>query len=321
MDTLQAMQVFQTVVDEGGFAAAARVLNLSPSGVTRYVSELESDVGARLLQRTTRRLSLTEAGEAYLARVRHILSDVQDARSIAQAHTQEIAGTVHINASPLLATHLLAPVIAGFRKLHPQVIFDVSVEAPGPSVVNDFDYDIKLLTMPTGFNGNVIARPIITTLAVLCASPEYLAERGAPQVPEDLKEHDCLQFKHPDWRAGTLLLTNAEADGLTVEVNVRPVMRVNYVDTLLRAVLDGAGIGSQPMELAAPYLNSGRLVRVLAPWTTGQLTLYAALPSRKYLPARTLAFLEYLTERTRNSVHVAMEKAAEQRDTARHLSE
>ena len=318
MDKLQAMHVFQAVVDEGGFAAAARALDMSPAGVTRYVSELESDVGARLLQRTTRKVSLTEAGEAYLARVRHILNDVEDARAVAQAHTMEIAGVLHISASPLLATHLLAPAIAGFRRLHPQVTFDVSVEAVGPSSVSD--YDIKLLTAPSGFNANLIARPIITTMGVLCASPEYLNERGAPRTPDDLKDHDCLQFKHQDRRIGMVQLTNPEADGLTVEVPVRPVCQVNYLDTLLRAVLDGAGIGSQPMELAAPYLNTGKLVRVLAPWTTGQLTLYAALPSRKFLPARTQAFLEYLTERTRNSVHAAMERAAQQRDAAAHLS-
>ncbi len=319
MDKLQAMHVFQVVVDEGGFAAAARALDMSPAGVTRYVSELESDVGARLLQRTTRKVSLTEAGEAYLARVRHILNDVEDARAVAQAHTMEIAGVLHVTASPLLATHLLAPAIAGFRKLHPQVTFDVAVEAGGPGSVSD--YDIKLLSAPAGFNGNLIARPIITTVGVLCASPEYLKERGSPKTPDDLKDHDCLQFKHPDKRSGVLLLTNPETDGLTVEVPVRPICQVNYVDTLLRAVLDGAGIGSQPMDLAAPYLNSGKLVRVLAPWTTGQLTLFAALPSRKFLPARTLAFLDYLTERTRNSVHVAMVRAAEQRDIGRLLQD
>ena len=312
MDKLQAMHVFQSVVDEGGFAAAARALDMSAAGVTRYVSELESDVGARLLQRTTRKVWLTDAGEAYLARVRHILNDVEDARSVAQAHTMEVAGMLRVIASPLLATHLLAPAIAGFRRLHPQVTFDVAVEAFGPGSVSD--YDIRLLSAPSDFNGNIIARPIITTVGVLCASPEYLREHPAPQRPEDLKNHDCLQFKNPERRSGVFLLTNPEEDGLTVEVAVRPVFQVNYVDTLLRAVLDGAGIGSQPVDLAAPYLNSGRLVRVLAPWTTGQLTLYAALPSRKFLPARTQAFLDYLTERTRRLVHSAMVRAAEHSD-------
>ncbi len=309
MDKLQAMHVFQSVVDEGGFAAAGRALDMSPAGVTRYVSELESHVGARLLQRTTRKLSLTEAGEAYLARVRHILNDVEDARVAAQAHTVEIAGVLHVAASPMLATHVLAPAIRGFRELYPQVTFDISVEAAGTSVLNDFD--IKLLSAPAGYNANVIARPIITTVGVLCASPDYLEAHPAPQTPDDLQNHDCLQFKHPDWRSGGVVLTNPDADGLTVEVRVRPVCQINYVDTILRAVLDGAGITSLPMELAAPYLNSGALVRVLPAWTTSQLTLYAALPSRKFLPARTQAFLEYLTERTRRSVHEAMTGATQ----------
>ncbi len=309
MDKLQAMHVFQVVVDEGGFAAAARTLDMSPAGVTRYISDLETDVGARLLQRTTRKVSLTEAGEAYLARVRHILNDVEDARAAAQAHTREVAGVLHVAASPLLATHLLVPAIAGFRRRYPQVTFDIAVEANGTSSVND--YDIKLLSAPSDFNGNLIARPIITTVGVLCASPDYLREYSAPKKPDDLQNHDCLLFKHPDRRSGVFLLTNPEADGLTVEVPVRPICQINYVDSLLRAVLDGAGIGSQPMDLAAPHLNSGRLVRVLAPWTTGQITLYAVLPSRKFLPARTHAFLDYLTERTRLSVHTAMEGTKE----------
>ncbi|QNP47822.1 LysR family transcriptional regulator [Diaphorobacter aerolatus] len=310
MDKLQAMHVFQTVVDEGGFAAAARALDMSPAGVTRYVSDLEASVGARLLQRTTRKVSLTEAGEAYIARVRHILNDVEDARAVAQAHTLEIAGVLRIAASPLLATHLLAPAIAGFRRLHPQVTFDVSVETAGHAhSVNEFD--IRLLSAPPDFNGNLIARPIITAIGVLCASPEYLAERGVPLTPDDLKQHDCLQTRHPDRRVGVLELTHPEADGLTIEVRVQPVLLVNFVDTVLRALLDGAGIGTQPMELVAPHLNKGRLVRVLAPWTTGQFTLYAALPSRKFLPARTHAFLDYLTECTRESVHTAMQRAVE----------
>ena len=304
MDKLQAMHVFRSVVDEGGFAAAARALDMSPAGVTRYVSELETDVGARLLQRTTRKVSLTEAGEAYLVRVRQILEDVEDARAAAQAHTMEVAGVLHVAASPLLASHLLAPAIAGFRKLYPEVTFDVSVDVNGQGAVND--YDIKLMSASSEFNGNVIARPIISTVGVLCASPDYLAEHGVPEKPEDLKHHDCLQLKHPEWRSGAVVLTNPEEGDIMVEVPVRPVCQINYVDTLLRAALDGAGIASQPLDLAASFMNDGRLVRVLAPWVTTKLTLYAALPSRKFLPARTQAFLDFLTRRTRLSVDTAL---------------
>ncbi|MBF5003016.1 LysR family transcriptional regulator [Diaphorobacter caeni] len=316
MDKLQAMQIFRSVVDEGGFAAAARALNMSPAGVTRYMSDLESDVGARLLQRTTRKMSLTEAGEAYLDRVRHILDDVEDARAVVQAHTQEVAGVLRIVTSPLLAAHLLAPVVAGFRQLHPRVSFDVSVEVMGPRSTAVNDCDIKLLTAPTDFNANLIARPIITTVGVLCASPQYLQGRPPLLKPEDLRDHDCLTFRHPERRAGNIQLTNPDQDGVTVEVNVQPSFQVNHLDTILRATLDGAGISSQPLNLVAPYLNDGRLVRVLSPWSSGQLTLYAALPSRKFLPTRTQAFIEYLTERTRNSVHSAMVRATEQREAA-----
>ncbi len=306
MDKLQAMQVFQSVADEGGFAAAARALDMSPAAVTRHISDLEADVGARLLQRTTRKVSLTDAGEAYLARVRHILVDVADARCVAQSHTVEIAGVVRISAGPLLATHVVAPAIAAFRLQHPRVTFDVSVEVTSPHGGSDFD--IKLMSLSSDFNGNVIARPIITTSSILCASPEYLARRGAPRTPEELREHDVLWFKHPDRRSGELTLHTP--DGQQARVRIDPVCQFNHVDTLLRAMLEGGGIGGQPVEWLAPYLNTGRLVRVLAPWTGSALTLYAMLPSRQFLPARTEAFLDFLTQRTRNAVRSAMERRA-----------
>lgn len=305
MDRLLTMRVFQAVVDEGGFAAAARALDLSAVAVTRLVADLESHVGTRLLQRTTRRVSLTDAGEAYLARVRQILDDVDEALAVAKAHTSEMAGVLRVSAAPVLAVHILAPLLAEFRLLHPQVVFEIHVDSSPDLTIGDCD--ITLMSVNAGYNGNIIARPIISSSELLCASPDYLRRHGVPQRPEDLPQHQCLLLRRTDLRAGLMRLFDPSQGDLAVDVQVQPVCVANHTDTLLRAALDGAGISAQPVDLLAPYLSSGRLVRVLAPWTTGKFTLYAALPSRKFLPARTRAFLEFMSKSTRASVREAMQ--------------
>jgi len=304
MDRLLSMRVFQRVLDEGGFAAAARALDMSPAGVTRLVADLEEHLGTRLLQRTTRRLSLTEAGEAYLARIRHILQDIDEADAVATAHTQEMAGTLRLLAPPVLAVHILAPLVAGFRARYPLVVLDIEVDSPLEPPIED--YDITLMGADAGFDANVIARPIISSCAVLVASPDYLRRRGAPGTPQELTQHDCLRLKQQGSRPRIWHLVDAESPEQFVDVALSPMLWANHTDTLLRATLDGAGISAQPVDLVATSLAQGQLQRVLAPWISGHFTLYAALPSRKFMPQRTRVFLEYLTEQTRASVARAL---------------
>lgn len=298
MDRLLSMRVFQRVVDEGSFSAAARALDLSPAVVTRLVADLEEHLGSRLLQRSTRRLALTDAGEAYLERLRHILQDIDDADAIISTHTQQLAGVLHISASPVLAVHVLAPLIAGFRQLYPQIVFDVDVDPAGTQSVED--HDVTLMSSLAGLEPHVIARRIATTEAILVAAPDYLRLRGAIHEPQDLLHHDCLRLRIPGVRTGPIKLMRDDPPGTVEEVDVNAVMWVNHTDTLMRAALDGAGITSTSLDLAAPHLASGELVRILRPWITGRLSLYAALPSRKFMPRRTRVFLDYLTEQTQS---------------------
>ncbi len=304
MDRLQSMRVFQRVVDEGGFAAAARALDMSPAGVTRLVSDLEQHLGVRLLQRTTRRLALTPAGEGYLAKVRHILNDIEEAHAAAQVHTQEISGVLRILAPPVLATHILAPVVANFKRLHPNVLLDIFVDSPADPPIEDFD--LTLLGADANFDSNIVARPIISSIGVICASPAYLQSHGLPTQPAELVNHQCLRIKLPGNRPRMWQLMNPDANDASLDIPVEPAFLVNHTDTLLRATLDGAGISGQPLDLVATYLKSGQLTRILAPWITGRFTLYAALPSRKFMPARTRAFLELLTEQTRANISELM---------------
>jgi DNA-binding transcriptional LysR family regulator len=300
MDRLQSMRVFQEVVDEGSFAAAARKLDLAPAVVTRLITDLEQHLGVRLLQRTTRRLALTDAGQTYLARLRLILSDIDEAHGFAQAHTQEMVGTVRILALPVAATHMLAPVVAGFQRKHPGVTLDIHVDdSPDPPV---HDYDLAVLNSTAQLDANVIVRTIILSQAVFCASPSYLRRSGTPRVPQDLLRHQCLRLRMTGTRLRPMTLIDPRDEHRTLELDVPAVLVANYTDALLRATIEGAGISSQPIDLLAPLLRTGQLRRVLSPWITARLTMVAALPSRKFMPLRTRAFLDYLIEQTRRSV-------------------
>lgn len=300
MDRLQSMRVFQEVVDEGGFAAAARKLDLAPAVVTRLVTDLEQHLGVRLLQRTTRRLSLTDAGQAYLERLRPILSDIEEAQGAAQSHTQAMAGTVRILAPPVAATHMLAPLVSGFRRLHPGVTIEIHVEdSPAPPVQ---DYDLAVLNGSAQVDANVIVRTIILSQAVFCATPDYLRRNGTPETPQDLLQHQVLRLRTPGARLRPFTLIDPTQGDRTLELEVPAVMLANHTDTLLRATVDGAGISSQPIDLLVPLLKSGQLRRVLSPWITSRLRMIAAVPSRKFMPLRTRAFLDFLIEQTRSTI-------------------
>ena len=293
------MRVFQQVVEEGGFAAAARKLDMTPAAVTRLVADLEKHLGVRLLQRTTRRLSLTPAGEVYLGRLHVILGDIDEADAMAQAHTREMSGKVRVLAQPVVAVHIIAPAIASFQRHYPEVVLELDVhDVIDPNVE---DYDLTIVNGAVPLQSSVIVRTIIESQAVFCAAPEYLRRAGEPRAPEELAGHRCLRLRTPGVRLRAMTLIDPATDR-TLQVEVPAVVSANHTDTLMRATLAGAGISSQPMDLIAPLLKSGELQRVLAPWITNRLSLVAALPSRKFMPARTRAFLDHLVEHTRDSL-------------------
>lgn len=298
MSRLLSMQVFERVSDEGGFAAAGRALDMSPPAVTRLIAQLEARLGTRLFQRTTRRVLLTEAGEAYLARVRQILQDVEEADALASAHTNTLSGRLRVHTQPVLATYVIAPLLSEFRRRQPGIVVEIDVEAHRGLSIEDFDITL-LGGNDANFHADIVARKVIESEAFLVASPTYIDRNGAPKTPEDLAKHECLRIKSPDRPLGAWRMWCRQSPDQVIEVNVDPVVIANHTDTLLRATLDGAGITSIPLDIAAPYLTRGDLVRILNPWITGQLAMYAALPSRKFIPQRSRVFLDYLVEHTR----------------------
>lgn len=295
MDRLLSMRVFQRVADEGGFAAAARALEMSPAVVTRLVSDLEQHLGTRLMQRTTRKLALTEAGEAYLSSVRTILQEIEEAEAAASAHTRELRGTLRVLATPVLASYFLAPRFVQWRANYPKVALDVEIDPYPQHRVEEFD--VTFLVMEEGQDASVVARPLVTTEWIVCASPAYLQRHGTPTRPEDLAGHEYLRFpwQQPNGqRLRRLRLTRLDGQGTSEELDMPVVLQSTSFEVLHRAVLDGTGIAVLSKLLVAPQLATGALVHLLPEWILGRYTIYAAMPTRKQMPARTRAFLDAL---------------------------
>ncbi|MBU0749665.1 MAG: LysR family transcriptional regulator [Gammaproteobacteria bacterium] len=308
MDRLQAMKVFERVVEEGGFAAAARAMDMSPPVVTRMVAELEQHLGTRLLQRTTRKLALTDAGDAYLQRVRAILHEIDDAESAAAASTRDLRGTIRIVASPVLATNFLAPMVSIWHARHPKVMLDVCVDSYASSRVDEFD--VTIMVAGEDYDANIVARPLLQGEAIVVAAPVYLERRGIPREPQDLVTHDHLRDSSAPVRAmgsGRKLRLQSLLPGVPDEdIDVSPVLQSVSTELLMRAAVDGMGVVVTSRLLAEDHLARGELVHILPSWIFSRYTIYAALPSGRMLPARTKVFLDFLTEQ----VPIAM---AEQR--------
>lgn len=308
MDRLLSMRVFERVVNEGGFAAAARVLDISAPVVTRLVADLEQHLGTRLLHRTTRRLALTDAGRTYLNRVRHILQDIDEAEAVTSSQTHELAGVLRVHAPPVLASYVIGPLLGRFHRSYPRIVVDIEAETAKEPPFEDFD--ITLLGTDISFNADVVARKVTESETILVASPQYLKQRGSPQMPEDVGQHDCLKLKTPTSRPRYWRMWRTETPKEVIEVEIAPVLLANHTDTLLRAALDDGGITSVSLDVAAPYLTRGQLVRVMSPWVTGRVVMYAALPSRKFIPQRTHVFLDFLVDETRRQRAKALEACA-----------
>lgn len=292
MDKLRSMRVFERVVTERGFAAAARKLDIAPAVVTRLVADLEDHLGVRLLQRTTRRIALTSAGELYLDHVRSILCEVAQADEAARSHAQEMSGSIRVTALPGVATHLVAPVVADFHRQHPRVTLELGSDVAAWRAIEASD--ITLLTDQLALPAAAVVRRVVDTRSVLCAAPAYLQRRGEPRVPQDLLQHAVIRLSLDHTGAGPWRLTDEADPGREELVDVAALLVCNDHEAALRCTLEGAGISSQALQVAAPLLRSGRLRRVLSPWVAERYALIAAFASRRHLPLRTRAFLEHL---------------------------
>ncbi|MDB6002579.1 MAG: LysR family transcriptional regulator [Rhizobacter sp.] len=297
MDQLQAMRVFARVIDTGSFAGAARALDMSPAAVTRWVAELEAHIQTRLVNRTTRKLMLTETGEAYLERVRQILSDVDDANGLAHAATTEPRGHLRVLMPSPFAVFQLTRHLARFRKLYPRVTIDINAGGGLAESVNE-EYDVTILLIGhRPLQGGFVARLLARTEILVCAAPAYLNARGRPSHPDELPGHECLiPALHGVPREWTMTARSTADSPTPTSVTITPhaAMTANSVETLFAGALAGLGIVGLPSFMVEDALAEGKLERVLADWKSVSYEIYAAMPSRKYLPARTRAFVDFL---------------------------
>jgi DNA-binding transcriptional LysR family regulator len=300
MDQLRAMKVFARVIDEGGFARAARALDMAPPVVTRVVAELETHLGARLLNRTTRRVTLTDVGERYLERARAILIEVEEAEALASESTKDPRGHLRVLAPPALAVHQIAKHLPRFRARYPEVTLEIS--ATGPVETIDEDFDITLIAARHALTGEFVARRLARSEVIACASPEYLDRRGRPMHPSELALHEALIPPLADLQRGMTFYTGAWGDdepggeSYTVNLTRRPALSTTHIDTTYAAALAGLGVAGLPSFVIEDALMEQALERVLPAWRLFSTTLWAGLPTRKHVPARTRAFLDFLVE-------------------------
>jgi len=294
MDQLRAMRVFARVIDAGGFAKAATAMDIAPAVATRLVAELEEHLGARLINRTTRRLALTDVGEEYLERVRNILGEVDDAEAVAGIATAQARGRLSVLVPPGFAVHQLAKHLPRFRALHPKVSLELTVSASVDTP--DENHDVTIIVQRgRPIEGAFIARRIAIAEVVLCATPEYLDKHGRPLHPRDLANHDTLMPIPPsEQREITFKPAWGDGDPEVVELKKLPPLMTTHSDTLYAAALAGMGIAGLPSFIAEDALMELALERVLPQWHMRTVTLFAAMPTRKHVPMRTRAFVDFL---------------------------
>lgn len=290
MDRFREMSCFVAVVEAGSFVAAGDELRLSKAAVSRSVMELETRLGARLLQRTTRRLSLTEAGRAFYGHCKQILGDVDEAEQVVGVVSGNPVGRLRINAPFSFGILQLAPLWGGFMTEYPDVELDITLSDRLVNVVEEgFDVVIRISRLQ---DSTLVHRRLASTRILLCASPEYLARYGHPAAVEDIARHQVIAYTYAAW--GDVWRFTTE-DGVR-EVQTRPHVRSNNGDTCLALALAHQGLILQPDFIVGGDLAAGRLVQVLPQCTPAQIDVYAVYPSRKHLSVKVRVLVDYLAE-------------------------
>ncbi|BCG10377.1 LysR family transcriptional regulator [Buttiauxella agrestis] len=289
MDRITATRVFVTIVDLGSMIAAADHLEMSRAMVTRYLAQMEEWTGARLLHRTTRKLSLTDAGERTLSLSRKMLAVAEAIDLVEDNQTEEIRGLLRITCSQSLGQTALAGAVTQFLKRHPLVSVDLQMNN---RTVNLVEERIDLaLRITNELDPNLIARPLSTCASVVCAAPAYLAANGTPNHPEDLASHNCLTY---NWFGKSLWHFDRAGEKSAVAVSGN--LSANESVVLLAGTLQGAGISLQPYYSAAPLLEKGELVELLPGYQPQAMGIYGIYSTRKQMPATLRAMLDYLVE-------------------------
>jgi DNA-binding transcriptional LysR family regulator len=291
MDRFSAMQAFVAVVETGAFARAAERLGMSTSSLSRLVGDLEAHLGARLLNRTTRRLSLTEGGQAFYERSVQLLAELAEAEAVASLAAAAPHGRIKLTCSVAIGLQRVAPAIARFAARYPDVRFDVTVADRLIDLVEE-GFDLAIRIGRVG-GESLVARKLGAMQLVMCASPEYLSRHGTPAAPADLARHNLFTYAygpHPNlWRL-------TDPSGAEHPVRAAGNLHANSGDLLVATAVAGLGIAFEPDFIVRPHLDNGSLVRVLPGYTGTQGEIWAVYPSRRHLSVKVRLFVEHLAE-------------------------
>lgn len=292
MDRLDSMEAFVAVAEHHSFSEAARRLNLSKSVISRQVSALEAQLGARLFHRTTRSLSLTEVGQAYYDRCSHILADIEEANLSVSSLQQAPRGRLRVNAPMSFSVLHLAPLLPVFLERYPQIDLDIAMNDRVINLIDEgFDLAVRIGKL---VDSSLIARHLAPARIVLCASPDYIRRHGSPATPDDLAGHACLSYSNMTSPDEWVFL---RPDGQRKMVQVKSRLRANNGDTLREAALAGAGLVILPSFIVGRDLQAGGLVSLLASYLPQETGIYAVYPHNRHLSPKVRAFVDFLAER------------------------
>ncbi len=290
MDKFQEMRVFAAVVDAGSFVGASDALDMSKPAVSRYVADLETRLGVRLLHRTTRKLSLTEEGEVFHARCVELLGNIEEAESEITSRSGEATGQLKVSVPVSFGLLHLAPLWAEFMARHPKVVLDLTLSDRMVDLVEEgFDVAVRIARLPSS---SLVSRKLSSTRMILCASPAYLKTHGTPRRPSELAGHAILAYSllsmGDSWEF--------EGPQGPVAVKVEPRMRSNSGDTCRTVALRHQGLVIQPSFLVADDVKSGALVELMPDYRSIEMGIYAMYPTRKHVLPKVRLLIDYLVD-------------------------
>ncbi len=284
------LRFFSTLIGCGSLSAAARELGISTAAVSKRLAQMEARLKVTLVNRTTRRMSVTPEGETYLHRARQILADIDDMEQMLGSSQVTPKGLLRVNATLGFGRSFVAPLISRFVRLHPDVEVQLQLSVHAPPLTDDaFDVCIRFGAPP---DSRAIARRLAPNRRLLCASPAYLKRAGTPKVPDDLTRHQCIGIRQGDEAYGLWRFTSTRGKK-TEAIKTRGSLSTNDGEIAVQWALDGHGILMRSEWDIVRYLKSGRLVQVLSPFVTPEADIYAVYPQRHQMAARVRVFVDF----------------------------
>ena len=288
---LNEMAIFVRVVESGSFTGAAKTLGLPKSTVSRKITQLEERLGVRLIQRTTRSLSLTDTGSSYYEQCERILSDIENANRAVTEMQSIPSGTLRITAAVIFGSTVLPPLIAKYMELHPQVNLELILSDQVLDLVQEgIDVAFRIGDLE---DSSLIGRDLGHASSIICASPEYLERYGKPTHPDQLSEHQIISTV--GWTQWNL----KNPDNKEVSINVKPRLKVNDISSLYTLALAGVGIAPLPLIIAASAVKNGTLIPVMCNWPFETHSIHALYASNRHLSAKVRSFVDFVIENVR----------------------